>query len=103
MERDVLQLIDKVNHLLPKPAHKKVPLILQLITPTLPRWARWEEDNGTISFIPVDLWALVQDHEGERFVYGMEADSFMEFIDDTGNFDRYVTKEQMDLELLNNK
>lgn len=67
--------------------------ILQII-PAAGWRAVYEEDDGSLHEAPVACWALIEKEERpgkvSRDVEGMGGDDYLDFIEDIGNFVRYV-------------
>ena len=70
--------------------------ILQLITSTERVYAIYKngEDDGSDLKVPVTLWALVEDENGERLVAGIDVSDYPDFCEGASNFDRYVLERE---------
>lgn len=62
--------------------------ILQICAANGSTNAVYRDDDGEHKQ-PVALWALVEEKDGTRGVYGMDAADYVDFCEDMGNFSRY--------------
>lgn len=70
------------------PGKKK---ILQII-PAAGWFAVYKNEGEPETLSPLACWALVEDEEGNTNVQGMDADDYVDFVEDIGNFSKYSHK-----------